>query len=76
MPAPRFFLRLCVAALASLATVPVRAMSVLPPTFAELVAEAEFVVRGVVTDVRTEEFDSPDGRGVRTLVTLRVERAL
>ena len=76
MPAPRLFLRLFVAALASLATVPVRAMSVLPPTFAELVAEAEFVVRGVVTDVRTEEFDSPDGRGVRTLVTLRVERAL
>ena len=53
-----------------------RAMSVIPPTFAELVAEAETVVRGVVSDVRTEEFDSPQGRGVRTLVTLKVERAL
>jgi hypothetical protein len=53
-----------------------RAMSVVPPTFAELVAEADTVVRGVVTSIRTEEFDSPQGRGVHTLVTLSVERAL
>lgn len=62
---------------ASLAAAPLtRATSVIPPTFAELVAEAETVVRGVVTEVRAEEFDSPQGKGVRTLVTLRVERAL
>ncbi|MCX6955866.1 MAG: hypothetical protein NTV51_27295 [Verrucomicrobia bacterium] len=54
----------------------VRAMSVVPPTFAELVAEATAVVRGEVTGVRTEEFDSPQGRGIRTLVTFRVERTL
>lgn len=53
-----------------------RAMSVVPPTFAELVAESSSVVRGVVTAIHSEEFDSPQGRGVRTLVTLRVERAL
>lgn len=52
------------------------AMSVVPPTFPELVAEAETIVRGSVTDVRTEEFDSPQGRGIRTLVTVRVERTL
>ena len=76
MPTTLFLRSLLVAALGVLATMPARAMSVVPPTFAELVAEAELVVRGVVTEVRTEEFDSPDGRGVRTLVTLRVERAL
>lgn len=54
----------------------VTAMSVVPPTFPELVAEAETIVRGTVTEVRTEEFDSPQGRGVRTLVTLQVERTL
>lgn len=53
-----------------------RAMSVVPPTFDELVSESETVVRGTVTAVRAEEFDSPQGRGVRTLVTLRVERTL
>jgi hypothetical protein len=53
-----------------------RATTVIPPTFSELVAEADTVVRGVVTDIHAEEFDSPQGKGVRTLVTLRVERAL
>jgi hypothetical protein len=53
-----------------------RAMVVVPPTFSELVAEAETVVRGVVIDQRAEEFESPQGRGIRTLVTLRVERVL
>lgn len=52
------------------------ATSVVPPTFPELVAESEMILRGVVTAIRTEEFDAPEGRGIRTLVTLRVERAL
>eukprot|EP01035_Chromulina_nebulosa_P064483 gene64483-biopygen47178 len=51
-------------------------MSVIPPTFDELVAESDTVIRGTVTAVRTEEFDSPQGRGIRTLVTFRVERTL
>jgi hypothetical protein len=55
---------------------PLRATTVVPPTFPELVHEAETIVRGVVTQQRTEEFDSPQGRGIRTLVTLQVERAL
>ena len=52
------------------------AMSVLPPTFPELVAEAQTIVRGTVTQVRSEEFDSPQGRGIRTLITVQVERTL
>jgi hypothetical protein len=53
-----------------------RATSVLAPTFAELVAESDSIVRGTVTAVRSETFDSPQGRGIHTFVTLRVERAL
>lgn len=64
------------ASLAALLAPTARAMSVVPPSFDELVAEADTVARGVVTAVRTEEFDSPQGRGVHTLVTLRVERTL
>ena len=75
MPRARLFL--CFVALLAAAVAPLaRAISVIAPSFPELVAEAEFVARGVVTDVHTEEFDSPDGRGIRTLITLRVERAL
>ena len=84
MPRPlRFPFRTCAlvsALLASLALLlaspAARAMSVIPPTFAELVAESDTIARGTVTAIRSEEFDSPQGRGVRTLVTLRVERAL
>ena len=71
------FIRPAMALLATLAlAAAAAAMSVVAPTFPELVAEAETIVRGTVTDVRTEEFDSPQGRGIRTLVTLRIERAL
>jgi len=34
------------------------------------------VVRGIVTDVRAEEFDGRKTLGIRTLITLRVERTL
>ena len=53
-----------------------RATSVLAPTVPELVAESDTIVRGTVTAVRAEEFNSPQGRGVHTFVTLRVERTL
>ncbi len=56
--------------------VPARAMSVIAPSFEELVAESEYVVRGTVTDVHAEAFTTPTGTAIRTLVTLRVERAL
>jgi hypothetical protein len=65
------------ALVACLALVPLaRAVSVIPPTLVELVAESDTIIRGVVTDVRAEEFDSPQGRGIRTLVTVSVERTL
>ncbi len=64
-------------AVAALLIAPVsRATSVIPPTFTELVAEADTVLRGSVISVHSEEFDSADGKGVRTLVTFSVERAL
>ncbi len=76
MPRSLLPLRALAALLALALALPLRALSVLPPTAEQLVATADTIVRGVVTDVRTEEFDSPQGRGIRTLVTLRVERAL
>ena len=73
---PRLCSVLALAALLAVVLPVARAMSVVPPTFDELVAESETVVRGTVTAVRAEEFDSPQGRGVHTFVTLRVERTL
>jgi hypothetical protein len=62
----------CLALLASAS-----ATSVLAPTFQELVAEADTIIRGTVTEVRSVSVDSPTGRPtLRTLVTLQVERAL
>jgi hypothetical protein len=70
-------LGLFLALLLALAVPPAtRATSILPPTFAELVAEAETIARGTVTAVRSEAFDSPQGRGIHTFVTVRVERTL
>jgi hypothetical protein len=61
---------------AGVCTVAASAMTVVPPTFPELVAESQTIVRGTVTHVRTEEFDSPQGRGIRTLITVQIERTL
>lgn len=58
------------------ATTALRAMSVIAPTFDELVGSAELVVRGVVTDVHCVTVDTSQGPAIKTLVTLRVERAL
>ena len=52
------------------------ALSVIAPTFPQLVAASDTIARGTVTAIRSEEFDSPQGRGVRTLVTLHLERTL
>jgi hypothetical protein len=59
-----------------LAAGPAAAMSVIAPTFDELVKSADFVARGVVTDVHCITVDTPNGQAIKTLVTLRVERAL
>lgn len=53
-----------------------RAMSVIAPSFDELVSSADLVVRGVVTDIHCVAADTPQGQAIRTLVTLHVERVL
>jgi hypothetical protein len=53
-----------------------RAMSVVPPTFPELVAEAESIVRGEVTAISCAYVDTPGGRPIKTFVTFRVQRTL
>jgi len=56
----------------------VRATSVVPPSFPELVAEADAIYRGRVTAVQARRVDRPDGEGtvIKTFVTLVVERVL
>jgi len=77
MPAVARFLRRSVLFAAALTLASVAgAMSVIPPTFDELVAEADTAVRGVVTDIHAVTFESPEGQGIKTLVTLRVEKVL
>ena len=59
------------------ATRAARATSVIPPTFPELVAEAEAIVRGRVTDIAVRRSSAPDGTPViKTHVTFSVERTL
>ncbi|MBC7368044.1 MAG: hypothetical protein H7343_14730 [Undibacterium sp.] len=53
-----------------------QAMSVVPPTFPELVAEAESIVRGKVTALRSAYDETSPGRPIRTYVTFSVERTL
>lgn len=55
-----------------------RATSVVAPTFAELVAEADTIFRGRVTAVTARRIEQPDAPGVliKTYVTFTVERVL
>ncbi len=53
-----------------------RAMSVIAPTFDQLVQDSATVFRGTVTDIHCVTVDTPQGPAIRTLVTLQVERAL
>jgi hypothetical protein len=61
-------------ALASL----VRATTVVPPTFPELVGKADAIYRGRVTNVEARWVDRADGGGqiIKTFVTVAVERVL
>lgn len=52
------------------------AMSVIAPSFDELVNSADFVVRGVVTDIQYVASDTPQGQAIHTLVTFHVEHVL
>ena len=49
------------------------ATSVVAPTFAELVAEADCVVRGTVTAVEVRSVATTRGNALRTLVTLDIQ---
>jgi hypothetical protein len=55
-----------------------RATSVVPPSFPELVAEADAIYRGRVTSVQARRVERSDGGGnvIKTFVTLAVERVL
>jgi hypothetical protein len=65
---------LAVALFASVA----QATSVVPPSFAELVADADAIYRGRVTALQARRVERPDGQGsvIKTFVTLAVERVL
>ncbi|MFZ9839048.1 MAG: hypothetical protein ACO3JJ_10995 [Opitutaceae bacterium] len=68
----RLVLLLCL-----LAASAAHATSVVPPRFAELVAEAEFIVRATPVARETRRETAPDGTAIlRTYVTLAVERTL
>lgn len=53
-----------------------RAMSVIPPTFAELVAEADAIVRARFVSIQPYVDRTPAGEVVRTRVTFEVEATL
>lgn len=54
-----------------------RATSVIPPSFPELVAEAEAIYRGRVSHVEARRVEQSDGGSViKTFVTVAVERVL
>ncbi len=70
----RFLLPLFALALLSPA---MRATSVVPPSFPELVSEADAIYRGRVTAVEARRVERPDGGSmIKTFVTVAVDRVL
>lgn len=65
---------LCVTALCCACAA--RATSVVAPSFPELVGEAQTIVRAKVTAVRCAWVDTPQGRAIKTFVTLAVQKRL
>ena len=55
-----------------------RATSVIPPSFPELVSEADAIYRGRVSAVQAKRVERPDGNGsvIKTFVTFAIEKAL
>lgn len=71
----RFLSLLLVVALT--ATPGVRATSVVPPSFPELVAEAEAIYRGTVISIEARRVARPDnGSVIKTFVTFAIDRVL
>lgn len=64
--------------LGALLAAPAWATSVVPPTFAELVREADAIYRGQVVGTQVRRVALPDGNGslIKTFVTFAVERVL
>lgn len=54
----------------------VSATTVVAPTFPELVAEADCIVRGTVTAVEVRAVSTPGGSVIRTFVTIAVEECV
>jgi hypothetical protein len=74
---PRRWLRgLVLAAAFVFAHSSAHATTVVPPSFAELVAQSESIVRGRVTNVRAARVESPHGSVIKTYVTVAVLKQL
>ncbi|HVU36635.1 MAG TPA: hypothetical protein VHE61_24555 [Opitutaceae bacterium] len=58
------------------AMITARATSVAPPTFPQLVAESDVIIRGTVDDVTSRWVDGPQGRVIKTFVTVTVDKRL
>ncbi len=67
---------LLLAASALLVLTTARATTVVPPTFDELVQEAQLIVQGTVTDVKSQFIGEGSNRHIVTFVTVSVEDAL
>ena len=61
---------------AALATTSVRATTVIPPTFDQLVAEAELIFQGTVTEVRSQWMGEGAEHRIVTFVTFAIEDAI
>jgi hypothetical protein len=66
------FLMLCV----GLAVVSVRATTVIPPTFDQLVSDAELIFQGTVTDAHSQWTGQGAERHIMTYVTFNIEDAI
>lgn len=53
-----------------------RATSVVPPNFPELVAEADAIYRGQITDIQARRVARAAGSVIKTFVTVSIDRAL
>lgn len=62
----------------ALAAPAARATSVIPPSFAELVTEADAIYRGTVAAIEARRVERNDGQGsvIKTFVTFTIDRAL
>lgn len=67
-----FLLSLC----AAVAVPSVSAMSVVPPTFSELVAESATIARARVSNVTCRRVSTPQGETIKTFVTFEIAKSL